>query len=566
MLNEDNPDVILVTSSQLNLTSSITSDKKNSNSDLNQCRTITNLLKNNNDEYAIIKNKKKVSSGIWLKFGLPARKKDKNSNQYDVIPNYSSCFKCFHTYRFIDSCTSSMRDHKRPQEISKGQQQLTLHHASPTLSASSSSSSSRSIILSQIIKQKKENIKKLFVQWVVTSMRPFQIISDSGLEVIMQECLNIGRELHMENVQVEQILCTDRTVRNELVKQAELERKGLQQLIFSCAQSGRLSISPDIWTDNYRKIVYLGATAHMVDEKFVYYSFDLFCTEFKDKKTGENILKLIQEQLSLYKVDEYMDLITFVTDRGSNFIKGLKQYRLMFCVVHRLNGILKKTFFQFPTTNKQTPTKSQSIVSNEMTPMKTSTVVQQPSPEIMLNDDQIDEEEKIALEEWNDEDDDAETIDYSMLNLSSIPWNAQEIIETIRQSMPLISLKTNLNRQIQLLNEARDNDEQQQHSPFTTIHQCSQIRWLSVYDLLESIKRSHEPLRALLLECKQSHRIEKINMVIVNQLIDFFQPWRNVLKELQRGNAPSLYVVFPCINYLQEDLRKRERQGKSGKI
>ncbi|CAF3359964.1 unnamed protein product [Rotaria sp. Silwood2] len=558
MLNEDNPDVILVTSSQLNLTSSInSSDKNKSNSDVNRCKTITNLLKNNSNEYTIVRNKKNISSGIWLKFGLPAQKNDKNSNQYDVIPNYSSCFKCFHTYRFTNSSTSSMRDHKCPQEISKGQQQLTLQHASPI---SSSSSSSRPVILSKIIKQKKENIKKLFVQWVVTGMRPFQIISDSGLEAIMQECLNIGRELHMENVQVQEILCSDRTVRNELVKQAELERKELQQLIFSCAQSGRLSISPDIWTDNYRKIAYLGATAHMVDENFVYYSFDLFCTEFKDKKTGENIVK----------VDEYMDLITFVTDRGSNFIKGLKQHRLMFCVAHRLNGILKKTFFQFSTTSKQTPTKSKSIVSNEITPLKTSTVVRQLSPEIMLNDDQIDEEEKIALEEWNDEDgdDDVETVDYSMLDLSSIPWNAQEIIETIRQCKILVHYvkKTNLNRQIQLLNKALDDDEQQQHSPFTTIHQCSQIRWLSICDLLESIKRSYEPLRALLHEYKQSHRIEKINMVIVNQLIDFFQPWRNVLKELQRGNAPSLYVVFPCINYLQEDLRKRERKEKSGKV
>ena len=108
--------------------------------------------------------------------------------------------------------------------------------------------------------------------------------------------------------------------------------------------------------------------------------------------------------------------------------------------------------------------------------------------------------------------------------------------------------------------------DRQQHSQLTTIHQCSRIRWLSMCDLLQSIKKSYEILRTLLLEVNQSHRLENINMVILNQLIDFLQPWQNVLKEVQTGNSPSLHVVLPCINYLQEDLRKRERNDKIGKI
>ena len=110
-----------------------------------------------------------------------------------------------------------------------------------------------------------------------------------------------------------------------------------------------------------------------------------------------------------------------------------------------------------------------------------------------------------------------------------------------------------------------DNENEQHHTPFTTIHQCSIVRWLSMCDLLNSIRKPYEPLTRLLTEAKQLHRLEKINMNIVEQLIEFFKPWRNVMKEVQIGNMPSLHVVFPCINYLQDELRKAERSDKIGK-
>ena len=110
-----------------------------------------------------------------------------------------------------------------------------------------------------------------------------------------------------------------------------------------------------------------------------------------------------------------------------------------------------------------------------------------------------------------------------------------------------------------------DKQKQQQHLLFTSIHQCSKVRWLSMYNLFLSIKRSYEPLKLLLTESKQAHRIEKINLSIIEQLIDFLQPWQYILKEVQTGNAPSLHVVLPCISYLQDDLRKRERNQKNGK-
>jgi hypothetical protein len=153
-----------------------------------------------------------------------------------------------------------------------------------------------------------------------------------------------------------------------------------------------------------------------------------------------SLFQLIQQQLSIYELDSSLDLITYVTDRGSNFVKGLRDYHLMFCVAHRLHGILKKTFFQ-NVKQKKSPVQGQPIIPIEITPTKTTTLPRQLSPEIAFNIEPADDEEQAALEEWeNEEEDDEEedAIDYSTLTLGNIPWIAQEILTTIHHCKLLV--------------------------------------------------------------------------------------------------------------------------------
>jgi hypothetical protein len=44
----------------------------------------------------------------------------------------------------------------------------------------------------------------------------------------------------------------------------------------------------------------------------------------------------------------------------------------------------------------------------------------------------------------------------------------------------------------------------------------------------------------------------------------FFR-WKNVLKEVQIGNAPSLYSVLPCITYLRNEMINGAKMEKGGK-
>jgi hypothetical protein len=47
-----------------------------------------------------------------------------------------------------------------------------------------------------------------------------------------------------------------------------------------------------------------------------------------------------------------MDKITFVCDRGSNLVKPLEDYQVVNCFPHRLNNVLKRTFYSAGTQEK----------------------------------------------------------------------------------------------------------------------------------------------------------------------------------------------------------------------
>jgi hypothetical protein len=89
------------------------------------------------------------------------------------------------------------------------------------------------------------------------------------------------------------LLPSDRTVKNELERMACKMRNKLKQMLVKAAENKSLSISSDNWTDNHRRVTYMGATAHFIDDNQNYQSIDLFCVEFIEvKKTADNIYQV----------------------------------------------------------------------------------------------------------------------------------------------------------------------------------------------------------------------------------------------------------------------------------
>ncbi|CAF5128455.1 unnamed protein product, partial [Rotaria sp. Silwood1] len=70
--------------------------------------------------------------------------------------------------------------------------------------------------------------------------------------------------------------------------------------------------------------------------------------------------------LSRFGLDQLMDKITFVCDRGSNLIKALEDYQVVHCFPYRLNNVLKRTFYSAGTKEKkQRKQRKESLKKNQ---------------------------------------------------------------------------------------------------------------------------------------------------------------------------------------------------------
>ncbi len=62
--------------------------------------------------------------------------------------------------------------------------------------------------------------------------------------------------------------------------------------------------------------------------------------------------------------------------------------------------------------------------------------------------------------------------------------------------------------------------------------------------LLQSVDRSFKQTKKVLQEKKKSFSIDRL---IVKRLIHLLRPFKHIMKIIQKGNEPSLYLVLICV-------------------
>ncbi|CAF1138153.1 unnamed protein product [Didymodactylos carnosus] len=141
---------------------------------------------------------------------------------------------------------------------------------------------------------------------------------------------------------------------------------------------------------------------------------------------------LMEQQLSEFGLQSFMDTITYVTDRGANFLKAFRSNKVLLCVVHRMNNVLKRCFYQNPSKKStHSPDKLvHTTTSSEATPVKMKTMTTAcptASPEIEESNFKIDEEESESEEDETDDD-----CDYTVTTIAQLPVSAGEFLDTIK--------------------------------------------------------------------------------------------------------------------------------------
>lgn len=72
----------------------------------------------------------------------------------------------------------------------------------------------------------------------------------------------------------------------------------MKTVLIKAAQQRRLSLSPDLWSDGYKQISYLGCVAQWLDDEWNLCSFDLFCLPYR--KPNKSAANLIEVSFLLY--------------------------------------------------------------------------------------------------------------------------------------------------------------------------------------------------------------------------------------------------------------------------
>jgi hypothetical protein len=85
--------------------------------------------------------------------------------------------------------------------------------------------------------------------------------------------------------------------------------------------------------------------------------------------------------------------------------------------------------------------------------------------------------------------------------------------------------------------------------------QSTVVRWLSMCSCLEALLKSYWPLSEIFDERQlDKKRLEKINVVLLEKIIEFLKPWKHVSTRLQTTKIPSIHVVIPAVEGLKSSL------------
>ncbi|CAF5125695.1 unnamed protein product, partial [Rotaria sp. Silwood1] len=462
-------------------------DSTTSNTDRSFSIISSSLGQYSSRKYVLVDNHKvnhAKPSPCWNQFALPVVKDENNRDI--VIKNFATCRSCYATYVFTYGSTKSLNSHKCVKELS-----------SISTSPSTKSPSLNSKI-NRFSSEKKKTLTSLIALWICQSIRPISIVEDEGFLNIIQQYLSWD-DGPFNNINGNDISPSRPTITREINRQANDIRERLGVILRKAAKQECLAISPDLWSDKFKQNSYLGLTAHFVDDQHILHSIDLCCEPYNElDKTAGNVLKSITAALSRFGLDQLMNEITFVCDRGSNLLKALEDYQVVHCFPHRLNNISKRTFYSAGTKEKkQRKQKKESLKKNQND--------DQPSWN-NSNDDDNDSlmyyDDRDSSESESDDDIvlDEKFVELALRSLSSspperdhvnvleknIPPYAAQILATIVRCKQLCCYvkRVNWNPKLKALRKP-------------TIKQEIIVRWLTMSQLLESILSSYSALTSI---------------------------------------------------------------------
>ncbi|KAK3921660.1 Transposable element Hobo transposase [Frankliniella fusca] len=163
-----------------------------------------------------------------------------------------------------------------------------------------------------------------------------------GMAGVVQAAINIGSAC--PGARAEDVMPCANTVRNRITDLAAELRAEVMQRIKEAINDDRCSATTDMWTDEYRTSHYLNISVQFTSPEYKLENWNLCTPKFPcdEATTAVNIKNAIFRRLAeLGLTAAEFEKLEWVTDQGSNIVKGLETSRRDNCFAHLINTVLK---------------------------------------------------------------------------------------------------------------------------------------------------------------------------------------------------------------------------------
>ncbi|CAF0841728.1 unnamed protein product [Rotaria sordida] len=487
-------------------------------------RQLQHLLLTDKKKFCILNNKSdKTLAPWWRSFGYPAILNE--NNEFKRIPGFVSCIKC---------CLTSIYGPK------SGTKRFIAHadRCFPLVSPNSAETGKDdpksvqlnldNVVLKRKIKlpNKEQNeLKELCAKWVCRDLRPFSVVEDKGFEELAQMFIRIGAQYGL--IDAQELLRSRQTVARTVNELALKYRTDLKDQLVEPLKSKSVTICPDFWSNKYTQQAFLGVNITFVNIEHEFKSVDLLCIPFNGVKSYDMILAVLRQHLSEFGITDLSDL-NIITDKGANFIKAFAMYDPIYCFGHRLNNILKICFFQ--QKKKEKSQRDESSIGNTL-----STIMPKENSTPVVLDENTSSASESELSDFE------ENQELYFLNENTlVKFQKKNRTTTITQKMSVNDIPSEAKKILTLIKQTKDLSGLNQEikaAGGTTLHQAC--------------------IRQLFNKQKQ-HLINDLNEQTLKQLVMLLKPFKEMIKIIQYGNAPSLHLVSMCYITLKEVLGSYE--------
>jgi hypothetical protein len=190
----------------------------------------------------------------------------------------------------------------------------------------------------QLSKHDLARLKRKQVEYVVNGFHSFRSVENPGLINLLQTCVDFGAKYG--KIDIKRSLTKRNSVSRETSVMSSQVKERLKDILQQPVIDGTVSVSLDMYTDDYRKFAYLDVHSCWITQDFETRHALLAVRHFgTEAHTGSNIEKAVSQIMTEYglKIED----TPATTDHGANVVAALKNSVRLDCLCHRLHTVME---------------------------------------------------------------------------------------------------------------------------------------------------------------------------------------------------------------------------------